>query len=214
MTTLIIVRHAQSLANKAELFIGHKDMDLSELGFKQAELLCAELIDKKYPIDTIYSSDLLRPYHTVEPYAKATGKEIIKDRGLREIYAGKWEGHKFAELPSLFPETFGMWRSDISKCCPDGGETVVELYERINTTIDRIAEENDGKCLLIGTHATPLRCLIARANGEGVSAMKDLRWCLNAAINIFEYSEGVLSVKEVNLADHLGPLNTPLPKTI
>ena len=97
MTRLIVVRHAQSIANKMKVFIGHKDLDLTDFGHEQAKLLGEYLVKKEYPIDVIYSSDLLRPYHTIEPYAKAVGKEIIKDRELREIYAGEWEGKNFSD---------------------------------------------------------------------------------------------------------------------
>ncbi len=215
MTTLIVVRHAQSLANKEELFIGHKDLDLSDLGFMQAELLGKYLYEKEYPIDVIYSSDLLRPYHTVEPYAKLVSKEITKDKKLREIYAGDWEGHKFADLLKLYPISYAeKWRKDIGNCVCDGGESVAELYVRINSAIDKIAKKHDGKTVLIGTHATPLRCLMARAAGVGTDGMKDIRWCENTSLNIFVYADGLLYAKELNIHEHLGDLRSGLPRNV
>lgn len=214
MTKLIIVRHAQSIANRDRTFIGHIDLDLTELGVKQAELTTQYLIEQNYPIDVIYSSDLLRPYHTIEPYAKAVGKEIVKDRELREIYAGKWEGHKFEDLPNLFPESFNLWRTDISKTHCEDGESVEELYARINHAINRIAKENDGKCVLIGTHATPIRCLCARAECVGLAGMKEIGWVNNASVSIFEYDGGVLIPIEINHHEHLKSLDTALPKNV
>lgn len=214
MTTLIIVRHAQSIANEKGIFIGHKDMDLSDLGHFQAKLLCDYLLKKEYKIDAIYSSDLLRPFHTVEPYAKAIGKEIIKNSNLREIFAGKWEGHKFADLYDLFPENYGAWKTDIGSCKCDGGESVKELYERINLEIDRIADRHDGETVLIGTHATPLRCIMARCEGVGVAGMKDIKWCENTSLNIFEYSEGVLSPVALNVSEHLSAYRSGLPSSV
>lgn len=214
MTTLMVVRHAQSLANKDGIFIGHKDMDLSELGHEQARLLGEYLVKKEYPIDIIYSSDLLRPFHTVEPYANAVGMDVIKDEKLREIYAGKWEGERFIDLFDLFPDSYSTWKTDIGKAVCNGGESVAELYERINAEVDKIAEENDGKLILIGTHATPLRCLMARASGVGVDGMQGIKWCENASINIFEYSDGVLIAKELNISEHLGSLRSGLPSSV
>ncbi len=214
MTRLIIVRHANSIANRDHVFIGHVDMNLSDVGHEQARLLGEYLVKKAYPIDAIYSSDLLRPYRTIEPYAKAVGKEIIKEKGLREIYAGEWEGHKYTDLAVLFPENYNTWMEDIGNCQCDGGESTKELYDRVNSTIDKIAEKHDGETVLIATHATPLRCLYARVKGVGTDGMKDIKWCENTAINIFEYSSGVLSAVELNICEHLGSLRTDLPSTV
>ncbi len=214
MTTIMIVRHAQSLANKEERFIGHMDMDLSEFGHTQARLLGEYLVKKNYKIDRIYSSDLLRPYHTVEPYAKLTGKEIIPDKALREIYAGEWEGHKFKDLFDLYPESYRVWKTDIGHAVCDGGESVEQLYDRINAEVTKIAEAHNGETVLIGTHATPLRAVMARVDGVGVDGMQNIRWCENASLNIFEYENGVLSAKELNISEHLGSLRSGLPSSV
>ena len=50
---LIFVRHGQSLGNKVRSFLGHTNLDLSELGYAQAELTGKYLKERK--IDAIYS---------------------------------------------------------------------------------------------------------------------------------------------------------------
>ncbi len=214
MTELIIIRHAQSLANANEVFIGQTDLGLSEMGKKQAEALCLYLQNIKLKVDKIYSSSLSRPYQTIEPYAKAVGKEIIKRDGLREIYAGKWENNKFADLPDLFPETFAhYWKEDIANCTPDGGESVAALYERVNLELDTLACENDGKRIIISTHATPIRCFCARAVG-GLSNMQQIKWVNNASVNIFNWENGILSAVSINNHDFLAGIDSSLPKTV
>lgn len=212
MTRFIIVRHGQSEANKAEVFVGHKDAELSELGFRQAELVADELVRERTKIDKIYASDLNRAFHTVSPYAERVGKAVIKDRFLREIYAGRWEGHHFDELPVLYPQSYGIWKNDLGACVCDGGESVAELYKRINAEIDRIAAANDGKTILIGTHATPIRCIIARAKGVGVGGMQELGWVGNASINEFEWENGEITAVRLNYTNHLGTLHTEFTK--
>lgn len=208
MTRFIIVRHGQSEANKAAVFVGHRDADLSELGREQARLVSEQLISSGTEVDRIYASDLRRAYNTVSPYAERTGKAIIRDRFLREIFAGKWEGNRFDDLPLLYPESFGVWQSDIGECRPDGGESVKELYERINGEIDRIGRENDGRTILIGTHATPIRCIIARALGVGYRGMQSIGWVGNASLNLFELDGGVLTANKLDEREHLGALHS------
>ena len=38
MTRILLVRHGESGANKDKFFAGHLDIDLSELGYKQANV--------------------------------------------------------------------------------------------------------------------------------------------------------------------------------
>lgn len=212
MTRFIFVRHAQSIANDKGVFIGHMDWDLSELGFRQAELLCRYLTERKFKPDVIYSSDLLRPCHTIEPFAKSLGMEIVKNRQLREIYAGKWEGQKFDDLPNLDP-SYKIWQQDIGRAQTDGGESVADLYGRINTEIDRLAKLHDGHTVMIATHATPIRCLTARAAGTGLDGMKDISWAMNASVNIFDHDGENLIPVELNKHEFLAELNTELPKS-
>ena len=62
MVKLYFIRHGESLANQKDVFIGQYDFDLTEKGRKQAEMVADYLKDVK--VDAIYSSDLLRAYHT------------------------------------------------------------------------------------------------------------------------------------------------------
>ncbi len=212
MTRFIFIRHAQSIANDKETFIGHKDWDLSETGKKQAAALCRHMADEGYRPDVIYSSDLLRPYHTVEAFARELGMEIIRDRELREIYAGDWEGQKFGDLAANVP-SYRVWLNDIGNAQTDGGESVKELYGRINREVDRLALKHEGETVMVATHATPIRCLTARAKGVGLAGMKDIPWSFNASINIFDHDGTNLTPVDLNNHEYLSNLSTALPKT-
>ena len=95
-TKMIFVRHGQSEANLAGIFIGHINSPLTELGHRQAELTAEFLKDEH--IDVFYGSDLIRAYETGRHIAKRHNKGVIPDKNLREIFAGDWEGKKFSEL--------------------------------------------------------------------------------------------------------------------
>ena len=61
-TLIYIIRHGESLGNKNRKFLGHTDLDLTDLGYAQA-LKTAECL-ASVPFDRIYSSDLIRAYNT------------------------------------------------------------------------------------------------------------------------------------------------------
>ena len=95
-TTLIMIRHGQSITNLTKVFTGQLDTDLTELGKLQAELAAKAL--KGTHIDKMYSSDLKRTVETALPTAKDHELNIIPDPRLREIYAGVWEGLDFEAI--------------------------------------------------------------------------------------------------------------------
>ena len=207
MTNLIVIRHGQSVANEEDKFAGHSDFDLTDLGRKQAEL-AAEYVRAHFKVDAAYASDLKRAYNTAVPSARAFGLEVKGDKGLREIYAGKWESMPFSQVISDYADDFVIWRDDFASAYCPGGETVAELSERVYNTVARICEEHDGETVLIATHASPVRAIQSAASGSSTS---DIAFVANASINLFTYENGKLSVKELNIVEHLGDLRTDLP---
>ena len=212
-TTLILVRHGQSDGNLRRAFLGHTDLDLSELGYSQAEAVGAALSREK--IDVIYSSDLQRAYHTSLPTARAHGLSVIKTRELREVNAGDWENCLFTSLIEKYPESYGnTWLNNLGMAHPDGGESVEALRVRVCAEIERIARENEGKTVAIFTHATPIRAFCATLHSLIGERMHELTWVSNASITRVEYENEKFTVTEYGSEEHLGELITRLPKTV
>ena len=213
MTTIILIRHGESEANRQGVFAGHIDPDLLDRGVKQAQMT-AKYVADNYNVDKIYSSDLKRAYKTAESLAETLNLEIIPDRNLREIYAGKWEGVRFNDLPLLYPETYDLWLNDIGNAKCNGGETVQQLGDRIMSALTKIARENDGKTVAITTHSTPIRAAQTIIESGGLSEMKNIPWVSNASVTVFEYKDDVWKVVTVSYDKHLAELKTILPKNV
>ena len=213
MTRLILIRHGQSLANANNLFAGHSDFDLSDFGHAQAAC-AASYLKRTEPIDRIYASDLLRAYHTATPIGKAFGLEVIKDTGLREIYAGDWESLSFPAIAESYPEEFRVWREDYSHARPVGGESTAEVYARVVPHICELAERHDGECLLLATHATVVRAFDSFAHGYSKDETGKIPFAYNASFQIYEYEHGKVTVVRSNVIDHLDGMVTSLPPII
>ena len=214
MTRLIIVRHGESEANNKQIFAGHTNVGLTKLGEKQAEKLSEYL--EEYEIDKIYTSDLMRAYNTAVPTAKKKGITIETSTELREIFAGGWEGKKFDYLFSTYPESFLTWTKDIGKARCDGGESAVELKERIEKEIKRIVSENEGKTVMIVSHGTPIRALSCIWKQVDVRDMQNVHWVPNASVSVAEYENcnEKPNVVLYGYADFLGGLTTNLPANV
>lgn len=213
MTTIVLIRHGQSVANLNKVFAGHYNVDLSELGHKQA-MITAEEVAGRFPISAIYSSDLLRAYNTAVPLSRLTGIDIIPDKGLREIFAGEWEGKGFDELARDFAHDYSVWKTDIGVSRCTGGESARELGERIFSRIAEIAAENEGKTIAVATHAAAIRALMAACSGEDFSVMKDIPFVSNASFSVLRVENGKMEFTEVSRDEHLKELATKLPPSV
>ncbi len=213
MTTLILIRHGESEANRQEVFAGHIDPDLQNKGLKQAELT-AKYIADNYSVDRIYSSDLRRAYKTALCLAEVTNLQVIPKQELREINAGKWEGVKFSDLREMYPEEYSMWINHIGRSYCVGGETVKQLGDRIMTALTKIAEENDGKVVAIATHATPIRVAQSLVISGALDEMENIPWVSNASLSVLQYNNGEWKVISIGEDSHLSELKTVLPSNI
>lgn len=217
MTKIIMVRHGQSVANLEERFAGFSNFDLTDLGRSQAKLAAEYLYSKGEKIDKIYSSDLLRAHNTAVPFAEKYQLPINDTQALREIYAGEWEGLTFTELAERYTKDRTVWIEDFSNSRCTGGESTRELFRRIVKAVKEIARDNDGKTVLITSHATPVRAIDCYSRGWGEERIGDVKFVKNSAISMFEYHPESDSITPicVGLTDHLdNSLITMLPKTI
>lgn len=212
MTKLILIRHGESMGNAVRAFLGHTDLDLSPKGYQQAELVGKyfENID----VDLIYSSDLKRAYNTVLPISKEKNIPIITSENLREVNAGEWENKKFDELDIEFEKEYDCWKNNIGLAVCNGGEAVVDLQIRVYNELYKIAKENKGKTICVGTHATPIRTFAAKCAGLKAEEIKDYPWVVNASISIFEFSCDKFKEVEYNYVEHLAGMITALPKNV
>ena len=70
MTTLLLARHGETDWNREFRIQGSSDIELNELGRKQAHALAQEL--EHVELDAIYASDLSRARATRRPLPQAT----------------------------------------------------------------------------------------------------------------------------------------------
>lgn len=211
-TTLILVRHGESNANGTGFFAGQLDIDLSHRGLQQAELT-AHYIRENYHVDAIYSSDLQRAYRTALPIANACQTEIIKLPQLREIFAGAWQGVSFDELQTRYADSYNVWLNNIGMAHPTDGESVEALSDRIFSAIQDIVRKEDGKTVVIVTHATPIRTLMCRIKGLNLEHLKQITWVSNASVSVVSVDgDWVLTQESFDL--HLAELKTQFPANV
>ena len=143
--TIIFETHSTSLDNEAGIASGHNDVDLSEMGFRQAKELGQRYVDES--IAAVVCSDLMRSYRTAEIAFGSGNMLIIRDPRMRECDYGSFSG---------FPvEIVNRERSGrIHQPSPDG-ESYNQVVERVRDLLsDIVARFRGQRLLLIGHRAT------------------------------------------------------------
>ena len=187
MTRLIIVRHAQSESNQAKFYAAALNINLTELGRRQAEETARYLKDTH--IDIAYCSNLVRVIQTAKPIVRGRGIDFIITRDLREIESGGFEGLTYEEIYERYPYERNMWDNDIANCYCPNGESLYDVYNRISPTFDRIVSENRGKTILIATHACPIRVMTNKILGKPFSELKTTPWAGNASVTVVDVDD-------------------------
>lgn len=212
MTTIYLIRHGQSQANEKNVFIGHTDMALTELGRQQAQIT-AQYLKDTIP-DVIYSSDLQRAYYTAQATAQLHGLPVLKEQGLREIYAGSWENVPFDQLQDRCGEHYGIWLRDIAHARCDDGESVPEVGSRVAETVRRLAQKHENSVMFLFTHATPIRTFAVHAMGKSPDELETLPWPTNASVTKVEFDGECFKLLEYSTDHFMGKLATKLPDNV
>lgn len=212
-TTILLVRHGESEGNTAAVFTGHRGYPLTPMGHAQAEVT-ARYIRQNYCVDAVYSSDLPRAFQTAEHIALQYGLPIVTDASLRELYGGQWENKCFTDLPLQYPEDFAVWKNDTIHSRCTGGESVLELLDRVYNGVVAIAQKHPGQCIVIASHATPIRSLLWKLSGKEPAAFQSMNFGCNCAVSALEFDNGEMHTVQANYTDHLQGLKTRLPSNI
>ncbi len=172
MTRLLLIRHGETDWNSEGRYQGQSDVPLNATGREQARHL-AQALDG-CALDTIYSSDLLRARETAEALARATGASLYLDPRLREVDLGEWEGQLFSCIQEKYPELLRQRRENPLHFAPPGGETMVELRQRLLSAVREIAALHPGASVALVSHGFALAVIKVSLNGQPVERVWDL----------------------------------------
>lgn len=138
---IILLRHGESDSNKSKVY-GGTDIKLTKDGIEQARKskeAIGELDFKK-----VYVSPMIRARETML-HLGLSGS--INDN-LREIDLGILEGMTYGELMEKYPKEGKLWTENPLTYALPGGESVIQLYERVSKLLDEIIEKGDSALLI------------------------------------------------------------------
>lgn len=168
MSTLVIVRHGQSVWNKENKFTGWVDVDLAEKGITEAEHAGVQL--KGHHFDAAFTSDLKRAQRTLTIILDKIGQSdipVTRNQALNERMYGDLQGLNKNDMREKYGEEQVLqWRRSFD-IAPPGGESLKDTAERVIPYFEEhIAPElKAGKNIIISAHGNSLRALIMHLEG-------------------------------------------------
>jgi alpha-ribazole phosphatase len=153
----MLIRHGQTKLHRADRFWGNTDIELSDIGVRQAEQLRDRLARTK--IDTVYTSTLQRAGVTAGIIASRHKLSVTPSPDLCECSFGFAEGLTFKEIQHRYPDLAEELASGKAISFP-GGESLEQLDRRVKKFLATLDGRKPDAKIAIVAHGGPLRLMI------------------------------------------------------
>jgi len=171
---LVLLRHGRTAWNEAGRAQGQADIELDDLGHRQAEAVASHLAALEPA--ALWTSDLARARQTCSYLEKETGLSAVHDERLREFSVGQRQGLTAAEFAERFPHEHAAWVSGDENLRLPGAETTVEVAERMTAALhDCLAALEPGRAGIVVTHGAALKVGLAGFLGWPLDAADSLQ---------------------------------------
>jgi len=158
-TRLILIRHGEVEEKYHRIFGGRINMNLSNRGHEQADLLAAYL--RRKPIEAVYASPLQRVQQTLAPYRTqgAPAPLILED--LREVDFGDWTGHNWEAIQTHFGLNAYDWLELLEQNRIPNAESAQAYRTRVEACARQIVGNHPGQLVAVFCHGGIVRMLLS-----------------------------------------------------
>ena len=150
---IYLVRHGQTLQNRAGLLQGRSDFPLNEMGREQARRVGAFFREQGVRFEAVYTSPLRRAVQTAALIAGETVPLRVDER-LIEMDYGPYEG---MDLRAPAPEVLAFVRDFVNVPAPAGMEKLSAVTARLGAFLEQLRPEAEERDILVSTHAIALK---------------------------------------------------------
>lgn len=190
--TVIFMRHGDTGRIDPQMFFGRTDVALSEAGRNMAAGAATRL--SRMRIDSIYTGPLVRCVQTARLLKLAP--EIKIEQGLNEISFGDWEGKTHAQC-QMDEEAWAAYTANLDGAPPQG-ESLYAFNLRVMEAYQGVLDQTkDAKVLLIITHHSVIRAIIANELGMGAEGAFHFR-CAPGSLSSIDYIDGFATLSRWN----------------
>jgi probable phosphoglycerate mutase len=165
VTTLVLVRHGATELTESKRFSGglaSSNPGLTDEGRAQVREVAEWLSPIGEAVDVVVTSPVRRTRESAEILAERLDVPLVEEAGFAEMEFGTWDGLTFAEVREQRPEEIDSWLGSVD-VAPGGGESLREVEKRVLDALSRVLEEYAGQTVVVVSHVTPIKTLVAHA---------------------------------------------------
>lgn len=145
---IYLIRHTR-VAVDTSVCYGQADVGLAETFEEEKEKL-KNLLPNDF--ESVYASPLSRCARLAANFSE----KVVFDERLKEYHFGEWELTPWAEIPE---KELAPWMEDFVQIRPPQGETLQEMYDRVQGFITHLLDAEAGKVLVVA-HGGVIRCFL------------------------------------------------------
>ena len=190
-TTLVLVRHGVTDHTLGKLFsggLGSSNPPLNDEGREQARATGEWLAPLSGTFDALVSSPVRRTRETAEILAEFFDLPVEEEHDIAEMEFGTWDGMSFTEVHEKYPDEISSWLGDLESA-PHGGESFRAVEKRVLEGRDRMVSSYPGQTVVVVSHVTPIKTLVADALGAPLDAVYRMELA-PASVTVISYFHG------------------------
>lgn len=162
----ILVRHAESTANREARLQGRADYPLSEAGYRQAEALHARFLAQGPAPTHLYASPLARAFETARVAARSWALPIAPWEDLQEYDVGIFATLTWDEIRRRFPDEAAQFELTRDWDRVPRAEPAAARAARGLRVVETLIEGHvDGDTVVLFTHGGILQHILAALLG-------------------------------------------------
>ena len=171
ITRFCLVRHGETDWNGERRIQGQIDIDLNRAGRAQAHAVAEGLRGQAFA--AIYSSDLLRAWHTAQIAVAGRQVAVSPAPTLRERHFGVLQGVTSLEASERHPEVHRHHQARTPDYDYETGESLIVFAARVMAGLEVLAARHAGHSVLAFTHGGVLDVVHRAATGRALDAPRD-----------------------------------------
>ena len=198
-TTVVLVRHGVTAHTVEKRFSGglaSANPGLSDEGRAQIRAVADWLAPLAERVDAVISSPVRRTLESAEILAEVLGRSVEVEPGFAEMEFGVWDGLTFAEVGEKYPDEMKAWLGSLD-LAPEGGESFLVVQQRVLDALARLREAHAGKTVVVVSHVTPIKTLVANAVDAPLEAVYRME-LTPASVTVLSYFDDRASMRMYN----------------